>query len=260
MARITGSHRFSARACPTWQLATREVDRAAAAHVPFDMCDGHLAACLESVLRSCTSHRYAEALLCSARWDAGRVARRTVGLHHRALIALIALMVFSFARVGAVFAMRVDDVYLQQRRLWVPLREKDGNRHGMPCHHTLDAYLDGTDVGDDPIGPLFRTMRRGTRRLSATPLPQANAYAMIRPRAIVTGIGTQIGSHTFRATGITAYLKNGGTLENAAAMANHASTRAAHLYDQRRYAISLEDVARIPVNLSMCRNHLLIGT
>ncbi len=40
-------------------------------------------------------------------------------------------------------------------------------------------------------------------------------------------------NHTFRATGITAYLKNGGTLENAAAMANHASTRTTQLYDRR---------------------------
>ena len=48
---------------------------------------------------------------------------------------------------------------------------------------------------------------------------------MVRRRALAAGIGTAIGNHTFRATGITAYLKNGGTLENAAAMANHASTR-----------------------------------
>jgi integrase len=44
-----------------------------------------------------------------------------------------------------------------------------------------------------------------------TPLPQANAYAMICRRAAAAGIETKIGNHTFRATGITAYLKNGGT-------------------------------------------------
>jgi integrase len=47
---------------------------------------------------------------------------------------------------------------------------------------------------------------------------------MIRRRAMAAGIMTKIGNHSFRATGITAYLKNGGTLEKAAAMANHAST------------------------------------
>ena len=54
---------------------------------------------------------------------------------------------------------------------------------------------------------------------------------MIRRRAAAAGIATKLGNHSFRATGITAYLKNGGTLEKAAAMANHASTRTTQLYD-----------------------------
>jgi hypothetical protein len=53
--------------------------------------------------------------------------------------------------------------------------------------------------------------------------------------------------HSFRATGITAYLKNGGTLEKAAAMANHASTRTTQLYDRRRDAVSLDEVERIVI-------------
>ncbi|MEM5330859.1 tyrosine-type recombinase/integrase [Paraburkholderia sp. JHI2823] len=170
------------------------------------------------------------------------------GLRDRALIAL---MVFSFARVGAALAMRVEDVYVQQRRLWVRLREKGGKTHAMPCHHALEAYLhaylEGTRIANDPRGPLFRTIARGTGQLSETPLPQANAYAMVRRRAFAAGIGTKIGNHTFRATGITAYLKNGGTLENAAAMANHASTRTTQLYDRRRDEISLDEVERIRV-------------
>jgi integrase len=133
----------------------------------------------------------------------------------------------------------------------VRLREKGGNRHEMPCHHTLEAYLhtylDDTGIADDPKGPLFRTIGRGTGQLTRTPLPQANAYAMIQRRAVAAGIGTRIGNHTFRATGITAYLRNGGTLENAAAMANHASTRTTQLYDRRRDDISLDEVERIRV-------------
>jgi site-specific recombinase XerC len=120
-----------------------------------------------------------------------------IGLRDRALIAL---MVFSFARVGAALAMRVEEVYLQQRRLWVRLREKGGKAHAMPCHHTLETYLHAY-----------------LEHLSGT------------------------------ATGITAYLKNGGTLENAAAMANHASTRTTQLYDRRRDAISLDELERIRV-------------
>jgi len=121
----------------------------------------------------------------------------------------------------------------------------------MPCHHNLEAYLaayiDGAGLQDDPKGPLFRTIGRGTGQLTRTPLPQANAHAMIRRRAAAAGIETKIGNHTFRATGITAYLKNGGTLEKAAAMANHASTRTTQLYDRRRDEMSLDEVERVVI-------------
>jgi integrase len=178
------------------------------------------------------------------------------GLRDRALIGL---MVYSFARIGAATAMKVEDVYTQNRRLWVRLREKGGKAHAMPCHHNLEeyltAYLDGAAPGsspgqalrDDPKGPLFRTIGRGTGKLTRTPLPQANAWAMIERRRSAAGIDTKIGNHSFRATGITAYLKNGGTLEKAAAMANHASTRTTQLYDRRHDEVSLDEVERVVI-------------
>jgi len=114
-----------------------------------------------------------------------------MGLRDRALIGL---MVSSFGRIGAALAMRVEDVFNQNRRLWVRLREKGGKRHEMPCHHSLDeylhAYLDGTGIADDPEGPLFRTIGRGTGRLTRTPLPQANTYAMVRRPASRPGSAT----------------------------------------------------------------------
>ena len=58
---------------------------------------------------------------------------------------------------------------------------------------------------------------------------------------------TKIGNHSFRATGITAYLKNGGTLEKAASMANRASTRTTQLYDRRRDEMSLDEVERVVI-------------
>jgi integrase len=168
------------------------------------------------------------------------------GLRDRALIGL---MVYSFARIGAALGTAVEDVYTQNRRIWVRLREKGGQ--AMPCHHNLDeylvAYLDGVGLRDDPKGPLFRTIGRGTGQLTRTVLQQANAYAMIRRRAAAAGIETKLGNHSFRATGITAYLKNGGTLEKAAAMANHASTRTTQLYDRRRDEVSLDEVERIVI-------------
>ena len=169
-----------------------------------------------------------------------------IGLRDRALIGL---MVYTFARIGAATAMRVEDVYVQNRRLWVSLHEKGGKAGALPCHHNLESYLDayltGAGLQNEPGAWLFQTIRRGTSTLSGRPLPSANAYAMVQRRAKATGIRTRIGNHTFRATGITAYLKNGGTLEKAAAIANHASTRTTQLYDRRFDEVNLDEVERI---------------
>jgi site-specific recombinase XerD len=175
-------------------------------------------------------------------------ATTPAGLRDRALISL---MVYSFARIGVALAMKIEDVYPQNRKLWVRLHEKGGKDHALPCHHNLEealsAYVDGAALRADPKGPLFRTIGRGTGELTGTPLPQANAYAMIRRRAEAVGIKSKIGNHSFRATGITAYLKNGGTLEKAAYMANHASTRTTQLYDRRNYEMSPDEVERISI-------------
>lgn len=163
--------------------------------------------------------------------------------------ALIGLMTYSFARIGAALNMEVRDLFVQNRRLWVRLHEKGGKQHEMPCHHSLEeyleSYLEAGALRDQPRSPLFRTLGRGTGVLTETPLPQANAYAMIQRRAEKAGIDTFVCCHTFRATGITAYLKNGGTLEKAAHMANHASTRTTQLYDRRNDDVSLDEVERI---------------
>ena len=170
------------------------------------------------------------------------------GLRDRALIAL---MVYSFARIGATLAMKVEDAYTQNRRLWVRLHEKGGKRHEMPCHHNLEeyliAYINETNLRDDPKGFLFRTIGRGTGQLTSSPLKQANAHAMIQRHINKSGIATKVGNHSFRATGITAYLKNGGTLEKAAIMANHSSTRTTQLYDRRNDEMTLDEVERIAI-------------
>lgn len=172
------------------------------------------------------------------------------GLRDRALIGLL---VYSFARIGAALSMRVIDYYPQGRRMWVRLHEKGGKQHTMPCHHNLEeyleAYVEAAGLRNEQKGPLFRTIatRDGTRRLSDRPMQRVDAYAMVRRRARQAGIRTEICNHTFRATGITAYLKNDGKLENARQMAAHASARTTQLYDRRDDEVSLDEVERIVI-------------
>ena len=165
--------------------------------------------------------------------------------------ALIAAMVYTFARVNAVLKMNVRDFFVQGRRGWVRLHEKGGKEHEVPCHHNLERYLDeyiaAAGIAEDPDAPLFQTAAGRTGRLTGKPLWQQDAYRMIQRRAKAAGIQTRIGNHTFRATGITAYLKNSGTLETAQHIANHESPRTTKLYDRRQDEISLDEVERIAI-------------
>jgi integrase/recombinase XerD len=75
-------------------------------------------------------------------------------------------------------------------------------------------------------------------------LDRQSAWYMMKRRAIEAGILSPIGCHTFRATGITAYLLNGGSLEKAQRMASHESPRTTKLYDRTNDQISLDEVER----------------
>lgn len=181
--------------------------------------------------------------------EAGEEQPRLVDLRDRALIGL---MVYTFARVNAALSMKVEDYYVQGRRGWVQLHEKGGKLHSLPCHHNLDHYLEeyirAAGIEGDAKGPLFRTATsRAGRELTENRMYQQDAYRMIQRRAEKAGIKTKIGNHSFRATGITAYLKNGGRLEVAQQMANHESSRTTGLYDRRGDEITLDEVERVGI-------------
>jgi integrase/recombinase XerD len=169
-----------------------------------------------------------------------------VGLRDRALIAL---MVYSFARVSAVVNMKVKDYYANGKRYWIRLHEKGGKFHEVPVHHNAEKYLDEYIEAASIIGekgkPLFRTTRGKTRVLTNRGLDRFEAYKMIKRRAEDAGLSAEINCHTFRATGITAYLENGGTIEHAQQIAAHESPRTTKLYDRTSDAISLDEIERI---------------
>jgi site-specific recombinase XerD len=171
-----------------------------------------------------------------------------VGLRDRALISI---MTFTFARIGAVVDMRVDDYYPQGKRWWVRLHEKGGKRHEMPAHHTLeeylDVYLDAAGIRDSGKSPLFRSAVWHSGMLTEHAMHRVDAYRMIQRRAAALGLNARINCHTFRATGITAYMDAGGTLEKAQLMAAHESPCTTKLYDRTSDAITLDEIERIRI-------------
>jgi site-specific recombinase XerD len=170
-----------------------------------------------------------------------------VGLRDRALIGL---MCYTFARVSAVVHMRVEDYYQNGKRWWVRLHEKGGKQHDVPAHHNaeayLDAYLDAASIWDEKKSPLFRSVDR-RRELTQNSMARQDVLRMVKRRATEAGLPYSTCCHTFRATGITAYLENGGTIENAQAIAAHESPRTTKLYDRTSDEITLDEVERIAI-------------
>ncbi len=171
-----------------------------------------------------------------------------VGLRDRAIIAV---MVYSFARVGAVVGMAVEDYYQDGKRWWFRLHEKGGKQHNVPAHHNaeayLDAYIEATGIADDKHSPLFRSAHGKTGTLTDQAMTRNDVLRMIKRRAKRTDLPPTTCCHTFRATGITTYLENGGTIENAQAIAAHASPRTTKLYDRTGDEITLDEVERIVI-------------
>jgi integrase len=159
-------------------------------------------------------------------------------------------MCYTLARVSAMVHMRVKDYYENGTRRWLRLPEKGGKRHQVPTHHNAEAYLeadlDAVGIRQEKKSPLFRSADHH-RQLTPKPMTWADVLRMVKLRALATGLPSSDCCHTFRATGITAYRENGGTIENAQAIAAHESPRTTKLYDRTGDEITLDEVERIGI-------------
>ena len=167
------------------------------------------------------------------------------GLRDRALIAT---MVYTFSRVSAVLGLKVEDYFPSGKRWKLRLMEKGGKYNEIYVHHNaetyLDAYIEAAGIGNDRKSPLFRSLDRRLA-LSVRGMNRTDALRMVKKRASAASLPCSISNHTFRATGITTYLKNGGRIEIAQQIAGHESARTTGLYDRRDDEVSLDEIERI---------------
>ncbi len=135
-------------------------------------------------------------------------------------------------------------------RGWLRLHEKGGKRHDVPAYHraaeALDKYIEAADL-TEPKATLFQSVDRAGERLTGRALSRRVVLAMIKRRASAAGLPTSTCCHTFRATGITAYLSNGGTLEHAQQIAGHASPKTTKLYDRTADTVTVDEIERIVI-------------
>ena len=172
---------------------------------------------------------------------------RISGLRDRALIGV---MVFSFARVSAVIGMLVEDYYAVGKRWKFRFREKGGKKRVLPVHpqaeEYLDGYLEAAGIGEEKKTPLFRSINQ-RRQLTDRSMHRTDVLQMVKRRARQAGLPDNICCHSFRGTGITTYLQNGGTLEVAQYLAGHASAKTTKIYDRRRQHVGLEEIVKIRI-------------
>lgn len=165
--------------------------------------------------------------------------------------AIVGTMIFGFARVGALVKLRVRDYYRQGVKAWFVLDEKGGKQNRVPVHHLaaeyIEAFVSKAGIGSERDTPLFRSFGRGrgSDQVTDRGLGRTEIFAIVRRRAAAVGLPQEIGCHSFRGTGITNYLSNGGTIETAAKLAGHSSTRTTQLYDRRHAEVALSEIERI---------------
>jgi len=165
-----------------------------------------------------------------------------VGLRDRALLAVMA---YTFARIGAVISLTPQDYIQVGKRSLIRFREKGGKEKEIPVHHKLEEYLEAAKLSEQPASPLFRSTRGRSRELGTDRLSRKDAWAMLKRRLRDAGLSTIYSNHSFRAAGITNYLENDGTLEVAQRIAGHADSRTTKLYDRHGQKVLLEDMERI---------------
>jgi integrase/recombinase XerD len=178
----------------------------------------------------------------------GMDVSHVVGLRDRVLIAV---MTYAFARVSAVVALAVEDYYPQKKHWWLKFHEKNGKVNEMPVTRSSPSIsmristLPASRVRRKARCSAPHSVRRRCLHRARSRAPMRGAWCGDVQK--MPGIPTAIGCHTFRATGLTDYLSNGGRIEVAQRMAGHSNAKTIGLYDRRSDDVSLAEVAKIGI-------------
>ena len=163
--------------------------------------------------------------------------------------ALLGTLAYTFARIGAVVNLKVEDYYPSGKRFLLRFKEKGGKEKELPVHHKLeellDQYLKATGLEKEPESPCSRPLSGRPASYRADRLSALTPRTCLKDDSKQAGLPAHYSPHSFRATGITNFLENDGTLEAAQRIAGHADSRTTKLYDRRGQKVLFEDMERI---------------
>ena len=166
--------------------------------------------------------------------------------------AIIAILIYTAARVGAVAALRRGDFYDAGDQHCLRFTEKRGKSREIPVRHDLQRfigdYLKSSELQDsDKSAPLFCTAIRRTRRLTQHGMSAGDMARMVKRRMRDALLPTRLSPHSFRVATITDLLTQGVPLEDVQNLAGHADPRTTRLYDRRHRKVTRNIVERISV-------------
>lgn len=171
-----------------------------------------------------------------------------IGLRDRAILAT---MIYTAARVGAVARLRRRDFYTDGRQHYLRFEEKGGRQRDIPCRHDLQAYIDeylaAANDDTDPDAPLFRAALGRTGQLNERPCQAKDIHRMVKRRLAAAGLPSILTCHSFRATTATDLLDQGVPLEDVQELLGHADPRTTRLYDRRDRTVTRNVVERISI-------------
>lgn len=168
-----------------------------------------------------------------------------IGLRDKALITL---MLYSFARISAVLAMEVKDFFKDSDGYKARLYEKGGKVLQVPLHPTakdaIERYVNAAGIKKEKRTKLFRTLRGNRKSLSSNGLQRTEVYLMIKRRVKLLDL-PDIACHSLRATGITHFLDQGGSIFDAQKLAGHKSVKTTEIYDRRHSKVDISEIAQL---------------
>lgn len=172
-----------------------------------------------------------------------------VGLRDRAIVGIL---VYTAARVGAVAKLRVRDYFDAGDQFCLRFTEKGGKSRDIPVRHDLQQFLTSYLAVDGiasaaPEVPLFRTTVRRTKQLTEHPMTAGDMGRMVKRRMRDVGLPARLSPHSFRVATITDLLSQGVPLEDVQHLAGHADPRTTRLYDRRQRRVTRNIVERISI-------------
>jgi integrase/recombinase XerD len=163
--------------------------------------------------------------------------------------ALFSTMFYTWARVSAVIALKVEDYYLRKGDRWLRLHEKRGKIHEVPVHtearNAIDDWLQAAEIAERPACPLFPAFCRSKELFEHRPMTRINVWKLVQSRARAVGLEKRVGCHSFRGTGLTEFMIAGGELDTARSIAGHAQLSTTKLYDRSRDRVTIEEIQRV---------------